>query len=54
MNRANVKKKMANKRAKSGEEVENYSNDFKVTLAAICSDDDFKAFKSQFFGKLGE
>ena len=30
-----------------------FSNDFKVALAAITTDDDYKALESQFFSKAG-
>ena len=30
-----------------------FSNDFKVALAAITTDEDYKALESQFFSKAG-
>ena len=45
---------MENKhKADDGKEGNSFSNDFKVALSAIVSDEDYKALESQFLGRRG-
>ena len=54
MNRADYKKAMDNKRKADDSQNSKYSNDFKVALSAIVSDEDYKALEAQFFDKAGK
>lgn len=44
-NREDYKKSLAAKKGAETTQSSNYSNDFKVTLAAMLSDDNYKIFK---------
>ena len=55
LNKADFKKKMDESRNKKNEgEQRQFSDDFKVALAAITSGEDYKALEEQFFGKAGK
>ena len=51
MNRDDYKKSLAAKKDETSTQSSNYSIDFKVALAAMVSDGDYKTFEDQFFGK---
>ena len=52
MHKVGFKKPINTKRANSGENKKVYLDNFKVVLAAMCLDADFKALK-QLFDKAG-
>ena len=54
MNKADFKKHLEEKRKDEKEKNSTFSNDFRVALAAITTDEDFKALESQFFSKAGK
>ena len=56
MNKAEYRrfKQKQNKATATGDSKNSkFSNDFKVALAAITTDEDYKALESQFFSKAG-
>ena len=54
MNKADYKKAMKNKHKADDGQNSKFSNDFKVALSAIVSDEDYKALEAQFFDKAGK
>ena len=54
LNKADFKKKMDEKRDAKSSDGGTFSDDFKVALAAITSNDDYKAIEEQFFAKAGK
>ena len=51
MNRDDYKKYLTEKKDETSTQSSNYSKDFKVALAAMVSDDDYKTFEDHFFGR---
>ena len=51
MNRDDYKKYLTEKKDETSTQSSNYSIDFKVALAAMVSDGDYKTFEDQFFWK---
>ena len=51
MNKADYAKKMQDLKGKSstGQKATEVSNDFKIALAAVCSEEDYAAIDKQFF-----
>ena len=54
MNKADYKKAMENKQKANVGQNNKFSNNFKVALSAIVSDEDYKALETQFFSKAGK
>ena len=53
INRDDYKKSFAAKKDETSTQSSSYSKDYKVTLAAMVSDDDYKTFEDHFFGRRG-